>query len=400
MSALIDSLATEARLPADDHAAIRRRAHKALLQHGFPDLKTEAWKYTSLRVLEKRAFSEQQAGASALPVLPFAATVLHFDNGILNLDGLDLPAGVSLEPQTEAQLAAVDHGDRAGAFAWLNLARFEQAWQLRIDGQLEQPLVLAISTAADFNNDVHPRLVIELAAGARAQIIEVHDDQGEGLVNVVADIALDQGAVLHHLVSRQGAQSAWIQRSQVRVARDADYRFHALDRGGRLTRHDLAVHLTESGAHAEVDGTVLVNDRQHVDFHTAIDHEVGHTNSRESFRILADGSGVGVFNGRIHIHRGADDSHSDLNTANLLLSESARINAKPELEIYAEEVTASHGATIGQLEDQALFYLRSRGIPADQASALLKQGFAAAPFENIESGPIREWLIGELGQWL
>ncbi len=400
MSALIDSLATEARLPADDHAEVRRRAHKALLKHGFPDLKTEAWKYTSLRVLEKRAFSDQRPGLSSLPELPFAATVLHFDNGILDATDLNLPAGVSLQPQTDEKLAAVDHGDRAGAFGWLNLARFEQAWQLRIEGQQEQPLVLAISTAEDFHGDVHPRLAIELAAGATAQIIEVHEDRGEGLVNIVQDIALERGANLHHLVSRHSAQSAWIQRSEAKVARDADYRFHALDRGGRLTRHDLAVTLTESGAQAEIDGTVLVNDRQHVDFHTAIEHEVGHTNSRESFRILADGSGVGVFNGRIHIHRGADDSHSDLNTANLLLSESARINAKPELEIYAEEVTASHGATIGQLDDQALFYLRTRGIPADQASALLKQGFAAAPFENIESESIRNWLIGELGQLL
>ncbi len=396
MSALIDSLAIEARLPADDHVEVRRRAHKMLLKHGFPDIKTEAWKYTSLRVLEKRAFSDHLPGSNVLPELPFAATVLHFDNGLLNANDLNLPDGVTLEPQSGAQLDAVDHGDRAGAFGWLNLARFEQAWQLRIEGQLEQPLVLVISTAEDFHGDVHPRLAIELAAGAKAQIIEVHGDCGEGLVNIVQDIVLEQSANLHHLISRQSAQSAWIQRSHVKVAGDADYRFHTLDRGGRLTRHDLAVHLTASGAHAEIDGTVLVNDRQHVDFHTAIDHEVGHTNSRESFRILADGSGVGVFNGRIHIQRGADDSHSDLNTANLLLSEAARINAKPELEIYAEEVTASHGATIGQLEDQALFYLRSRGIPADQASALLKQGFAAAPFENIESGPVRDWLLGVL----
>jgi Fe-S cluster assembly protein SufD len=103
-----------------------------------------------------------------------------------------------------------------------------------------------------------------------------------------------------------------------------------------------------------------------------------------------------VFNGRIHIQRGADDSHSDLNTANLLLSENARINTKPELEIYAEEVTASHGATIGQLEDSALFYLRSRGLPADEAMALLKFGFAAAPLETLEIADLREWLTNEL----
>ncbi|TVQ30571.1 MAG: Fe-S cluster assembly protein SufD [Wenzhouxiangella sp.] len=396
MSALIDSLAAEARLPADDHAQVRRGARKALLQYGFPDMKTEAWKYTSLRVLEKREFSAEKPAPSDRPVLPFEAVVLHFDNGILATDGLDLPEGVSLVPQTGDQLAVADYGDRSGAFAWLNLARFEQAWHLRIEGRLERPLVIATGTAEDFQGDVHPRLFIELAAGAQAEVVEVQQDRGQGLVNIVQDITLGPGAILRHLVSRRVAQSAWIQRSAVTLARDADYRFHVLDRGGRLTRHDLNATLVGAGANAEIDGTVLVNDRQHVDFHTAIDHQVGHTNSRESFRILADGSGVGVFNGRIHIARGADDSHSDLNTANLLLSESARINAKPELEIYAEEVTASHGATIGQLDDTALFYMRSRGIPASEAAALLKQGFAAAPLENIQPEPIRTWLLGEL----
>ncbi len=400
MNALIDSLAAEARLPADDYAAVRRRAQKTLLTHGFPDLKTEAWKYTSLRVLEKREFSAARPAPAPLPNLPFAAAVLHFDNGVLNVDALDLPAGVTIAPQDSERLAGQDHGDRSGAFAWLNLARFEQAWHVRIEGQLDRPLVLAITTADDFQGDVHPRLFIELAEGARAELIEVQEDRGQGLVNIVQEISLGRGAILRHLVSRRCAQSAWIQRSLVNVGRDADYRFHTLDRGGRLTRHDLAAVLAEAGANAEIDGTVLVNDRQHVDFHTAIDHQVGHTNSRESFRILADGTGVGVFNGRIHIQRGADDSHSDLNTANLLLSESARINVKPELEIYAEDVTASHGATIGQLDDTALFYMRSRGIPADQAAGLLKQGFATAPLETIQSEPLREWLLRLLSESL
>ncbi|MEN1727773.1 MAG: SufD family Fe-S cluster assembly protein, partial [Pseudomonadota bacterium] len=153
-------------------------------------------------------------------------------------------------------------------------------------------------------------------------------------------------------------------------------------------------------ARGEIDGVALINSQQHVDFHTAIDHAVGPTNSRETFRMLADGSGVGVFNGRIHIHRGADDSHSDLNTANLLLSDSARINTKPELEIYAEEVTASHGATIGQLEDSALFYLRSRGVPASEAAALLKLGFASEPLDNIEDEAVRDWVQSVLHQAL
>lgn len=400
MSALIEQLVSDGRIANDDYAEVRRRAQKVLLQHGFPDLKTEAWKYTSLGVLEKRQFEAAPASSAALPELPFDACVLHFDNGLLSTDGLDLPAGVRLEAIEPGELADVDHGDRAGAFGWLNLARFDQAWRLRIEGEQERPLVLVTSTSNDFRADVHPRLRIELASQAKATLVEVHQALGEGLVNLVQDIHLAPGARLGHLLHRSNAESAWVQRTRVDVDADADYRFHALDNGGRLVRHDLNVSLRQSGANGEIDGVVLLDSKQHVDYHTAFDHQVGHTNSRESFRMLADGTGVGVFNGRIHIARGADDSHSDLNTANLLLSDSARINTKPELEIYAEEVTASHGATIGQLEDTALFYLRSRGLSSDQAMAMLKVGFAAAPLNTIENEALRDWLLSELNEAL
>jgi Fe-S cluster assembly protein SufD len=396
MSALIEQLAAEDRLLSDDHATVRRRAHKALMQHGFPDMKTEAWKYTSLRVLEKREFAAETASPSVLPELPFAAHVLHFDNGLLDAAGASLPVGVRLEPVAPASLESATYGDRSDAFAWLNLARFRQAWRLVIERVVDQPIVLAISTAEDFSSDVHPRLEIVLGENAAASLVEVQRDCGRGLVNLVQDIDLKAGARLKHIVQRCAADSAWVQRTSVSVAADADYRFHCLDGGGRLTRHDLGVKLLAAGANGEIDGVALVDSKQHVDFHTAIDHQVGQTNSRESFRILAGGTGVGVFNGRIHIARGADDSLSDLNTANLLLSDKARINTKPELEIYAEEVTASHGATIGQLEDDAMFYLRSRGIPAAEAMALLKYGFAAAPLENIESETLRDWLMAQL----
>ncbi len=397
MSALLEQLAPEAALAEDRYADIRRRAHQRLMQHGFPDLKTEAWKYTSLRLLEKRELGSGQGESAGAPeALPFAADVIHFDGGVLRNPPAELPTGVRLEPLDPAELVNVDYGDRAGAMAWLNLARFEQAWRLVIESTLERPLVLALTMPAGFATAVHPRLRIDVATGAEAVLIEQQHDEGAGLVNIVEDIELQRGARLRHVIHRRNAESIWVQRTRVSVSADADYRCHALELAGRLVRQDLAVHLLEQGANGEIDGVAFIDSGQHVDWHTAIDHEVGHTTSREAFRIMADGSGVGVFNGRIHIQRGADDSHSDLNTANLLLSDKARINIKPELEIYAEEVTASHGATIGQLEDSALFYLRTRGLPTEDAMALLKFGFAAAPLETAEPEVVRNWLIEEL----
>ncbi len=396
MSALLDRFSGEQDLPVDDFDDIRRRAQAALMQHGFPDLKTEDWKYTPLKLLEKREFSAEETSPASLPELPFEARVLHFANGRLDLDACDLPAGVRIEPIGRDSLERADHGDRAGAFAWLNLARFEQGLRLVIESDQDQPLVLALTTAEGFAAEVHPRLEVEVAEGVSATLVEFQQGAGAGLVNRVVDIGLARGARLNHVIRRGGGDSVWIERAVVNVHDEADYRVHVLDCGGRLTRQDLRVQLLAAGARGEIDGIGLVDTRQHIDYHTAIEHIVGHTNSRESFRLLGDGSGVGVFNGRIHIHKGADDSHSDLNTANLLLSENARINTKPELEIYAEEVTASHGATIGQLDDDAMFYLRSRGIPANEAGALLKYGFAAAPLEGQENESVREWLLAEL----
>lgn len=397
MSSMLEQLAPETELIDDRYVGIRRRARQRLMAHGFPDLKTEAWKYTSLRVLEKRELdASQDAGPVEPQALPFDACVIRFDNGLLDGAPVDLPEGVYLEPLDPSELVNVDYGDRSDAMAWLNLARFDQAWKLVLTGKLERPLVLATTLSEAFRSGVHPRLRIEVSEGASAVLIEQQRDHGAGLVNIVQDIHVGRGARLRHIIHRRNADSVWVQRTRVNVSADGDYRCHALELAGRLVRQDLAVHLLEAGANGEIDGVAYVDSRQHVDWHTAIDHEVGQTNSRESFRILADGSGVGVFNGRIHIQRGADDSHSDLNTANLLLSENARINIKPELEIYAEEVTASHGATIGQLEDSALFYLRSRGLPVEEAMALLKFGFAAAPLETVEPTELRDWLTEDL----
>lgn len=400
MSELAEKLAPASALAADDFGDLREAAQRALMQHGFPDLKTEAWKYTPIKLLEKREFQPQSGSPPERPELPFDADVLYFDNGILDADGAELPAGVDLTPATRKDFEGLDYRGREDAFAWLNLARFAQAWKLTIRGELDKPLLLATTTADDFAAAVHPRLFIELADHASATLVEVFSGGGEGMVNTVSNLRVGQGATLNHVMRRSGGDTARVARTGVNVARDAAYRSFVLDTGARLGRQDLNVFLDQAGSVGEIDGTVVLDSKQHVDYHTSIDHCTGHTNSREAFRLLAAGTGVGVFNGRIHIHEDSDDSHSDLNTASLLLGEQARINAKPELEIYSEDVTASHGATIGQLDKDALFYLRSRGLPTEEANRLLKYGFAAAPLEGLAEGPVRDWLLAELQRQL
>ena len=402
MSALIEKLLSESEVVEDaSFGALRRRAQKVLMQHGFPHRKTENWKYLPLGLLEKRTFSAAGPVTGAVPTppdLPFETSMVHMHNGRIEPRKCRLPKGIALSGMLPSDIdtSKLDDTSPADAFAWLNLARFDQGWKLRVEEQVEQPLAIITTSDEDFEAAVHPRLKLELAEGAAVTLIEVQRGTAAGLINGVLDLELARNASLTHVIDRSFTETALIQRTTVRLSDMARYRAFVLDVGGRLTRQDLVTELDAKGASADIFGVAALDGRDLVDYHTSIEHLLGGTKSQEIFRILADDQATGVFNGRIHIVPGADDSHSEMNTGNMLLSENARINSKPELEIHAEDVTASHGATIGQLDDDARFYLRSRGLSDSQALALLKFGFGAAVFDDMDDGVIKEWILNRL----
>lgn len=400
MSALLEQLAPEDGLPRDGFSALRTQAQKVLMQHGFPHRKTENWKYTPLSLLEQRAFvADLEPGtAPDAPELPFEAAVVQMHNGDIDPSAAKLPRGASLTglvaDDVEVDALAADGPN--DAFAWLNLARMGQGWKLVIDESVKRPIVLVSTVDDDFEGVVHPRIHVEMLPGSELTLVALQAGGGAGLHNAVFDVRMGERSRLLHVIDRIGGETAWIDHTTVRVTSNADYRAFVSDGGGALTRQDLRVSLDAPNARGAIHGVATLNDRSLVDYHTAIEHHVGPSQSEENFRILADGRATGVFNGRILIVPGADDSHSQMNTGNLLLGENARINTKPELEIHAEDVTASHGATIGQLDDDARFYLRSRGLSDAEAMALLKYGFAAAVFDDLEPGPLADWLLERL----
>jgi Fe-S cluster assembly protein SufD len=400
MSALLERLAPESDLPKDGFSALRKQAQKVLMQHGFPHRKTENWKYTPLTVLEQRAFASGSAsgGPPDAPELPFDAAIVQMHNGEIDPSATKLPRGASLTGLVadDVALGALTADGPNDAFAWLNLARMEQGWKLVVDESVQRPIVLVSTVDDDFEGAVHPRLHVDMQPGSELTLIALQSGGGAGLHNAVFDIRMAERARLLHVIDRSGGDTAWIEHSTVRVGAGADYRAFVSDAGGALTRQDLRVSLDAPNARGAIHGVATLNDRSLVDYHTAIEHRVGPSQSAENFRMLADDRATGVFNGRILIVPGADDSHSEMNTGNLLLSENARINTKPELEIHAEDVTASHGATIGQLDDDARFYLRSRGLSDAEAMTLLKYGFAAAAFDDLEPGPLADWLLERL----
>ncbi len=395
MSALLDSLA--AGFSGD---AARRVALDEALRDGLPPPRNEAWKYTPLRALERRSFAP--AGAQALPGLPdearealaaIPAPRMVFVNGRFDaaLSELStLPATVVLRPLPEA---LADPDPRAAnfmarryarpdeVFARLNAALASDGFVLRLaeDARLAAPLhVVFAGVPAATDQAWHLRHLVELRRGAEATIVEHHLGVGEHahLGNTLLHVHLAAGAQLHHLrLQGESARATLVARTDAVLARDAQYHRLDLELGAALSRHELNVRLEGEGAMLLANGVQLADGRRHVDTRLGIEHIARDTACDLSWRGIAAGRARAVFHGGITIRAGADGSDATLSNKNLLLSDQAEVDSQPVLEIHADEVKAAHGATVGQLDPTAMFYLRSRGLPEAQARRLLTVAF-------------------------
>lgn len=419
----------DAPLPAGGPAwldAARREHRAAFAASGLPDTRIEAWKYTALRGLAQRRFADGDAAAATREVDAAAFALpgvdgprLVFVNGAFRADlsALDaLPTGVSLQPLSQAlrgdaeplrfalsRPALVGNGREAGdAFAQINAARAVDGMVLRVAAHTRSaaPVQLVfVGTAADAEPAWHVRNVIELGEGADLDLVEQHVGLGEQvqLATLVSDIELRDNACLRHVVLQDAAAGAnLIRRSGLRLHARAQATLHVLELGGALVRHDLRAELVGDGAQFHTRGVFMPHGRQHIDTQLAIRHQALDTTSSSHWRGVAGDRARGVFRGAIVVAPGADGSDANLSNKNLLLSPGAEIDTKPELEIYADEVKAAHGATVGQLDERSLFYLRSRGIPLGEARALLTAAFCRAMLDDLPNKALREHLSGLL----
>jgi Fe-S cluster assembly protein SufD len=226
---------------------------------------------------------------------------------------------------------------------------------------------------------VHPRVQVKVGNASALQLVEHHISLGaaDNFVNSICEIDLGDGSRVEHIRLQDEADTGFsIAGLHVRQARDSEFVSHNYCLGGALARNDVVVLLEEPGAHCTLNGLFMVRGSQHVDNHVRIDHLAMHTQSEQNYRGVADGRARGVYNGKVVVHVGADKTDAIQSSKNLLLSDKAEIDTKPELEIYADDVKCRHGATVGQLDADALFYLRSRGIDLETARALLTYAFA------------------------
>ena len=347
----------------------------------LPTSRDEDWKYTDLKTARDISTRWLAAGS--------AAALLDLDEEIQRITGgIDahwfVIANGVLQRLTEAADVAAERIDgppgTESALAELNAALLQDGLRIRIDGVAAKPVgVLVIDGAAD-PSVAQAYVEIELAAGASADIVEYHASQGtaELYSNTALTLAVGDNASVNY-VRLQNRAPGHVQtgRMAVTMGRDSRLRMASYDLGGGLIRNDVVIDLSQPGADVAFDGLYLAGDGQHIDNHTRVDHRVGPAISTQEYRGILNGRCRCVWNGKAVVHEGADGTDASQANHNLLLSEKAEIDAKPELEIYAEDVKCSHGTTVGQLDESSIFYLRTRGIGEEHARQMLTFAFAA-----------------------
>jgi Fe-S cluster assembly protein SufD len=386
-------------------------------QTGLPTQRQEAWKYTGLNRLKAFGFEPAPAGAASGEVP--AALVEGTQHRLVFVDGrLDaatigtLPKGVILKGLADVLRNQPDiaepllgklakTGDRP--MAALNAAWFEDGLVLivprgvTIEGPIEVTFISGDATAA-----CHPRLIVSLGDHANALLIERHlGGAAGGFANQVAEIELGAGAQFrHYILHAEPSVSTAVETVSTRVGRDAAYRSFALTAGGGLVRREVEVALCETGAAAQIDGAYLVDGERHSDATILIDHQAQHCASRQTQKGVIDDDGRAVFQGKILVRPHAQKADGYQLSQTLLLSPQAEIDVKPELEIHADDVKCSHGATVGRLDADALFFLRARGIPEAEARGLLIQGFIGGALDEIDRPAVREAFGKTAADWL
>ncbi len=422
MSALLDSLKQSyaASFPAVNAVGglgqLRSTALAAAIDNDLPNTRQERWKYTNLRALAARSFaiSSERSSIDAKLIAHIASPRIVLVNGVFDAvlsDTENLQDGISIDLLSEVvgkndpaatQLFEKKVNKNDDVFAQLNIALSNEGILITVapDKIVEKPLHLVfIGTSNTADLAVHLRHRIVLDQNARLTIVEhrLSVDSHRHLHNTSTDVHLHPSSALTHArIQLDSVTGNWIARTDAELASDAIYRSIDLELGSSLSRHELNVRLNGERAQLFANGMLLADGRRHIDTRLAIEHWARDTRCELTWRALATDRGRAVFHGGITIHPGADGASAQLSNKNILLSDTAEIDAQPVLEIHADEVQAAHGATVGQLDSNALFYLRSRGLSENQAKGLLMTSFLREPLSVFENDSLLESLSGQL----
>lgn len=410
-----ESLAAGASVPAwiAGHRAHAMDRFSAL---GFPTMRDEDWHFTNLAPLAERVFRSAIPASSVTreAVERFSLggkgwNTIVFVNGVLNEDLSSYGSvGKGVRVRSLARVLREDPGSIEGklsrlagvernAFNALNAALFQEGVVIDLERAAETSAPIHIIYLAAGANGVatHPRLLVTAGRQARATIVETFGsvDDSSYFTNAVGEVSLAEGArVEHYKIQRESEKAFHVGTTEIHQDRDSEYYSFSFATGASLSRTNVLTVLDGEAATCTLNGLYMVDGTQLVDHQTRIEHVKPHCPSHEVYKGILDGRSHGVFNGKVYVHPEAQKTDGKQSNNNLLLSEHARIDTKPQLEIFADDVKCTHGATVGRLDEVALFYMKSRGIGAEAARQLLTYAFAADVLEMIPLDPIRESL--------
>ena len=379
-------------LPNNALAANRQAALARFLERGFPTTRLEDWKYTDLAAVADISQRWLESGAtvpSAAPMSDRAAVIraaididwIVISNGTI-ADGMDFAARDGLSITTFSDLAHTPGFEHP--LADLNVALLPDGLHIRVHANTthDRPLGLLVMDGAETQPGVaQARVLVELEEDSKAQFVEYHASIGKAdhYANSVVELSLARGASADYVrIQGREPHHAQTHRTVITLRDSSTVRYSGFDLGGQLVRNDLDIDIAGREASALVGGLYIAGEGQHIDNHVRIDHRVGPARSEQEYRGILGGRCRCVWNGKAIVQPGADGTDAEQSNHNLLLSERSEIDAKPELEIYADEVKCSHGTTVGQLDDAALFYLRSRGLDKQDAMRALTRAFGAS----------------------
>lgn len=403
---------------------LRQAALARFLERGFPTTRDEDWRFTNVSALERTPF--RPAAACDLPAQRAMLRALPWDVGgeqMILVNGRYAPDLSTLSAENGVRCGSLGSALATGdgeledhlaqyadymdcSFVALNTAFMADGAYVRIPRRhmAERPLhIVHISVPGEAPSMVHPRTLVLVDDEAQASIVESYISLGEGtsFTNAVTELVVGERAQLrHYKLAREALGTYHIGTVQIHQKRDSEVLSHCITLGGGLVRHNINSVLAGAGGHCRLLGLYLVGGDQHVDNHLRVEHVAPHGDSREVFKGILEGRARAVFTGRIVVHRGAQQTDAKQTNKNLMLSGEAQVDSKPQLEIHADDVKCTHGATIGQIDRDALFYLRSRGLSEAAARSLLVYAFASESLAQVEIESLRRRLQRELADRL
>ena len=403
--------------------ASRREAWRAFLEQGLPTRRLEAWKYTSLAQVEKIEWSGPVAAKDGLETLPetplnggaIARWALVDGHFITPPESPAAQAGFRCEsiatlrtqPNSDHALSAVlgQLADpKVNALTALNTALLEDGALIEIDRGADVAGMLHLTLLDSKPKTLTcPRIAILARAGSRSTLMIEHRTNGGGprLGACVSEVIVEDNAELNLVVVQdEGNESFLTSNLYARQGRDGRLRVHTFTLGGQLVRNEIENVLADGGADVELRGLFVGTHHRHIDHRTTVDHAVSHSTSNELYKGILGQASRGVFCGRVIVRPDAQKTDSRQSNPNLLLGEKSEINTQPQLEIYADDVKCSHGSTIGRLDEEALFYLRARGIGAEAAQAILTRGFAQEIVEGVTDPAAQKQLSEQVARCL